>query len=106
MPDVHGHQFSSGYNYESVHSRHRRDVQRHEFSVRECELACIASLEKPFPRGCHHSQHGSALYDSLRSVLHGELPVCDVASVLILSFNRLCSRSPHSTGLNGKLYYT
>ena len=96
--DVHERDGAARDDDELVDPGDGGDVQRDELALGEREPAAASDLEEPVLGRRDHAQHGAALYDPLRPVLHGELadffaflsvlPAAD--SCFVRSFVRSC----------------
>lgn len=70
MPNVHKQHVKIGHYDELVHTCRRRNVQRHELTLRERESSGAALMEKPIPCSSDRSQHGPPRRNSIHPLLH------------------------------------
>jgi len=105
MQHVHQRDVSPCDNNESLDSGYRRNVQRHELAFRERKSAPATAVEEHVLGWCHLSEHGSALHDSLCSLLHCEYYSINYHHLVTDGINlRPFSPSPRSTGQSGKRF--
>ena len=72
LQHVYERDVAHGDDDESVDSRHCRDVQRNELTLRERELVAAAAVEEHVSRQCNCAEHGTALHDPLCAFLYRE----------------------------------